>query len=299
MSAVAERVPAPAEVSAELNQRRTERRRPRRGRAELGVRIVLAVIVAVVMAFPLYVMLVTAFSGQSVFTQQLRLFPTTVTIDNFRRVFAAWPVGQWFVNSITVSVITTVVSVAVSVAAGYAFAKLRFPGRSVLFFLLLSTMMIPTQAILVSQFSIVNHLGLVGTFWAVIIPGAAATFGIFLARQFILAVPTELLEAARLDGAGAIRTFVHVVLPLCKPLLAVLTLLSLMYQWNDFLWPLIVLRDPSLYTLPIGLQFLQGQYTTDYGALMAMALIAVAPLVILFLAFQRFFVQGLATTGLR
>ena len=160
-------------------------------------------------------------------------------------------------------------------------------------------MMIPVQATLVPSFRIVNAMGLIGTFWAVIIPGAAATFGVFLSRQFMLAIPTELLEAARIDGAGTGRIFVSVVLPLCKPLLAVLTLLSLMAQWNDFLWPLIVLRDPTLYTLPIGLQFLQGQYQTDYGALMAMTLISVIPLVILFLAFQRFFVQGLATTGLR
>jgi ABC-type glycerol-3-phosphate transport system permease component len=164
---------------------------------------------------------------------------------------------------------------------------------------LLATMMIPTQAILVPQFRIVNALGLIGTFWAVIIPGAAATFGIFLARQFMLAIPNELLEAARIDGAGTWRSFLYVVLPLCKPLLAVLTLLSLMYQWNDFLWPLIVLKDPALYTLPIGLQFLQGEFRTDYGALMAMTLISVAPLVVLFLAFQRFFVQGFATTGLK
>ena len=132
-----------------------------------------------------------------------------------------------------------------------------------------------------------------------IIPGAAATFGIFLARQLMLAIPTELIEAARIDGAGTGRIFWSVVLPLSKPLLAVLTLLSLMYQGNDFLWPLIVLKDPTLYTLPIGLQFLKGQYTTGYGALTAMALVSVAPLVVLFLAFQRFFVQGLATTGLK
>lgn len=140
---------------------------------------------------------------------------------------------------------------------------------------------------------------LLGLFWAVIIPGAAATFGIFLARQFMIGIPNELMEAARIDGAGTLRIFWSVILPLSKPLLAVLTLLSLMYQWNDFLWPLIVLKDPNLYTLPIGLQFLKGQYTTDYGALMAMTLISVAPLVLLFLAFQRFFVQGLATTGLK
>jgi len=274
-------------------------RRRRRSRAGLTVRIVLAVVTALVMAFPLWVMLTTAFSGQRTFDADVSVIPRRFSLDNFSRVFAAWPVGTWFGNSVVVSVITTVVTVVVSVLAGYAFAKLRFPFKTPLFLLLLATMMIPTQAILVPQFRIVNSLGLIGTFWAVIIPGAAATFGIFLARQFMLAIPNELMEAAELDGAGSLRIFWSIVLPLCKPLLAVLTLLALMYQWNDFLWPLIALKDPTLYTLPIGLQFLQGQYRTDYGALMAMTLIAVAPLVVLFLAFQRFFVQGLATTGIR
>ena len=275
-------------------------RRPRhRRRSGSVIRVVLAVIVGVVMIFPLWVMLVTAFSGQAVFTGSLRLVPTRISLANFTRVLDAWPVQTWFVNSVAITLITTVLTVLLSVSAGFAFAKLRFPAKTLLFLLLLSTMMIPTQAILVSQFRVVNDLSLIGTFWAVIIPGAAATFGVFLSRQFILAVPTELLEAARVDGAGTVRIFVSIVLPLCKPLLAVLGLLSLMYQWNDFLWPLIVLRDPVLYTLPIGLQFLQGQYTTDYGALMAMTLISVAPLVVIFVVFQRFFVQGLATTGLR
>ncbi|GAA3568418.1 carbohydrate ABC transporter permease [Microlunatus spumicola] len=270
-----------------------------RSKAALTARVVVSVVVSVVMAFPLWVMIVTALSGQSVFSTQLDLLPTDITLDNFARVFSAWPVGQWFSNSVTVTALTTIISVVVSVMAGYGFAKLRFPAKTPLFLLLLSTMMIPTQAILVPQFRLVNALGLVGTFWAVIIPGAAATFGIFLARQFMLAIPTELIEAAKIDGAGPVRIFWSIVLPLSKPLLAVLTLLSLMYQWNDFLWPLIVLRDPSLYTLPIGLQFLQGQYQTDYGALMAMTLITVGPLVVLFLVFQRWFVQGFATSGIR
>lgn len=270
-----------------------------RSKVAVVVRVVVAVVVSVVMAFPLWVMVVTAVSGQSVFSQELDLWPTAFTLDNFARVFRAWPVGQWFSNSVTVTALTTIISVVVSVMAGYGFAKLRFPLKTPLFLLLLSTMMIPTQAILVPQFRLVNALGLVGTFWAVIIPGAAATFGIFLARQFMLAIPGELIEAAKIDGAGPVRIFWSIVLPLSKPLLAVLTLLSLMYQWNDFLWPLIVLRDPSLYTLPIGLQFLQGQYQTDYGALMAMTLLTVGPLVVLFLVFQRWFVQGFATSGIR
>jgi ABC-type glycerol-3-phosphate transport system permease component len=283
---------ATVEQQAPLRRRRTSR-------AGLAGRIILAVVVGIVMVFPLWVMVVTAFSGQSVFSDKLELWPKQITMANFQRVLDAWPVGTWFGNSVVITVITTILTVVVSVLAGFAFAKLRFPARGALFLVLLATMMIPTQAILVPQFRIVNGLGLIGTFWAVIIPGAAATFGIFLARQFMLAIPNELMEAAKIDGAGTGRTFWNVILPLCKPLLAVLTLLSLMYQWNDFLWPLIVLKDPALYTLPIGLQFLQGEYRTDYGALMAMTLLSVAPLVVLFLAFQRFFVQGFATSGLK
>ena len=292
-----------ASLRGRAEERSTTARGPmsRRTRSKVAVvvRVVVAVVVAVVMAFPLWVMIVTALSGQSVFSTQLNLWPSTFTLANFDRVFEAWPVGAWFSNSVTVTALTTIISVVVSVMAGYGFAKLRFPLKTPLFLVLLSTMMIPTQAILVPQFRLVNALGLVGTFWAVIIPGAAATFGIFLARQFMLAIPNELIEAAKIDGAGPVRIFWSIVLPLSKPLLAVLTLLSLMYQWNDFLWPLIVLRDPSLYTLPIGLQFLQGQYQTDYGALMAMTLLTVGPLVVLFLVFQRWFVQGFATSGIR
>jgi ABC-type glycerol-3-phosphate transport system permease component len=294
-------IAAPRTVAAQaatLEQQAPLRHR-KVSRVGVTARLVLAMVVGVVMVFPLWVMLVTAFSGQSVFSSELELWPERITLANFERVFDAWPVGTWFVNSVAITVITTILTVVVSVLAGFAFAKLRFPAKAALFLILLATMMIPTQAILVPQFRIVNALGLIGTFWAVIIPGAAATFGIFLARQFMLAIPNELMEAAKIDGAGTWRSFLYVVLPLCKPLLAVLTLLSLMYQWNDFLWPLIVLKDPALYTLPIGLQFLQGEFRTDYGALMAMTLISVAPLVVLFLAFQRFFVQGFATTGLK
>ena len=147
-----------------------------------------------------------------------------------------------------------------------------------LFLLVLSTLMIPTQAIMIPQFRVVSALGLYGTFWAVILPSAATALGIFLARQFMLSVPDELLEAARVDGAGNLRIFLRIVLPLSKPLIAVMVLLAFMGQWNDFLWPLITLKDPDLYTLPVALRFLQGQFDDDYGGLMAMALMASLPL---------------------
>ena len=193
------------------------------------------------------------------------------------------------------------ITVTCNLLAGYAFAKLPFRGRNLLFLLLLSTLMVPVQAIMVPQFRLSVRLDLYGNFWAVILPSSATVFGIFLARQFFLAVPDELIEAARCDGAGSLRTFWSVVLPLCKPLIAVLVLLTAMYEWNDFAWPLVVLfGNNQLFTLPIGLVTdLQGQYTSNYGAIMAMSLLMIAPMVILFLAFQRYFVQGLSRTGIR
>ena len=155
------------------SSRAVQRRRSRRW---LVVRVMLAAVVCLIMVFPLWVMVVTAFSGTAVFSQQLELWPRRFTLASFQKVFASWPVSTWFANSVLVSVITTVLSVIVSVTAGFAFAKLRFPGKTVMFMALLATMMIPVQATLVPSFRIVNGLGLIGTFWAVIIPGAAATF---------------------------------------------------------------------------------------------------------------------------
>jgi multiple sugar transport system permease protein len=152
---------------------------------------------------------------------------------------------------------------------------------------------------MIPQFRMVTSLGLYGTFWAVILPSASTALGIFLARQFLLSIPDELLEAARVDGAGNLRIFLGIVLPLSKPLIAVMTLLAFMGQWNDFLWPLITLKDPGLYTLPVALRFLQGQFDQNYGGLMAMALMASLPLVVLFLALQRFFVEGLTRSGIK
>ena len=193
----------------------------------------------------------------------------------------------------------TALTVFVNLLAGYAFARLQFRGRNTIFLLTLATMMIPVQAIMVAQFKLVSGLGIYGTYWGVILPGAAAAFGIFLARQFFIGIPEEIMEAARIDGAGQMRIFLQVVLPLCKPLIAVLTLLTLMSSWNDFAWPLIALKQNELFTLPIGLLYLKNQTSPDYESIMALALISVLPMVILFLVFQRYFVQGFARSGIK
>jgi multiple sugar transport system permease protein len=276
------------------------RRRTRGARVGYLLRLVAAIVVSVVLLFPLYWMVVVAFSSkQELLTRDLRLWPREFTLANFTKVFETFPTVTWFGNSVVIAAFVTALTVLVNLLAGYAFARLRFPGGNVLFLLTLSTLMLPVQVIMVSQFKLVTELGIYGTYWAVILPTAATAFGIFLARQFIIGIPEEILEAARVDGAGQFRIFAQVVLPLCKPLIAVLILLTFLYTWNDFAWPLIALKESELYTLPIGLLFLKGQYGTDYGAIMALALVSVLPMIIVFLAFQRYFVQGFARSGIK
>ena len=292
-------------AAAELGDRKAARNRRRR-QARAGDRrgivwrtIIVAVVCAIVM-FPLYWMIVVAFSPRGeVFDTELRLWPSTWTLENFTKLFEQYPMVDWFGNSVVIGVFITVLTVTVNLLAGYAFARLHFRGRNVIFLLALATMMIPVQAIMVAQFKLVAGLGIYGTYWGVILPGAAAAFGIFLARQFFIGIPDELIEAARIDGAGHLRIFLQVVLPLCKPLIAVLTLLTLMGSWNDFAWPLIALKQNELFTLPIGLLYLKGQTAPDYSAIMAMALVSVLPMVLLFLFFQRYFVQGFARSGIK
>ena len=263
-------------------------------------RLVTAVVVGLVMMFPLYWMITIAFSPSAdVVSRELHIWPSEWTLENFRTIFGNFPTVTWFGNSVVVTAIITALTVSVNLLAGYAFAKLDFRGKGFVFLLVLSTMMVPVQVLMVAQFRLVTQLGIYGTFWAVIFPSAASAFGIFLARQFIIAIPDELLEAAKMDGAGTIRIFLQIILPLCKPLIAVLVLLTVMYQWNDFAWPLIALKDAELFTLPIGLLYLQGQYGADYGAIMALALLSITPIIIMFLAFQKYFVQGLARSGIR
>lgn len=263
-------------------------------------RFALLTIGALVVMFPIYWMLVTALSTQSdLVGPALHLWPSTLEPSNFSRAWNSLPFSTWYVNSLLIAVVAVVLTVGINLMAGYVFAKYRFPGRTALFLLVVSTLMIPVQVIMVPQFRIVAELGWVDSYWAVIVPRAAEAFGIFLARQYMLSIPDEVLEAAKIDGAGHFRTFFSVVLPLCRPLIAVLVILTFMYRWNEFAWPLIVLKDSQLFTVPIGLAFLQGQYGTDYPALMGMALVSTLPVLAVFALFQKQFVEGAARSGLR
>jgi multiple sugar transport system permease protein len=271
-----------------------------RRRASTVARTLMALLACAVILFPLYWMVVVALSTRSeLLGGDLHLWPQRLTLGNFQRVLTDFPVLTWVGNSLAIATVTSLITVAVNLLGGYALAHLRFRGSSAVFMLALSTLMLPVQVIMVALFRLVTDLGLYGSYWAVILPTAASAFGLFLARQFVLGIPRDLIEAARIDGAGHLRTFTRIVLPLSKPLVAVLFFMSLLQSWNDFAWPLIALKQNELFTLPIGLLYLQGQFGSDYGGTMAFALISVTPMVVLFLVFQRYFVQGFARSGIR
>ncbi|MEW1960340.1 carbohydrate ABC transporter permease [Kineococcus sp. NPDC059986] len=275
-------------------------RGPRERRGARRAKVVVLVVLSLVWLFPLYWMVVTAVSPRDdLAAGRIGLVPTTLDWGGFSRALTQFPVLQWAQNSFAIAVVAVVITVAVDVTAGYVLAKHRFPGRAVVFFLIIATLMIPVQVLLIPQFDLVNSLGWINSYWAVIVPRSAEAFGVFLARQYFLSLPDELLEAAQLDGAGQLRTLWSIVLPLSRPLVAVLVVMTFMYRWNEFAWPLVALRNPDLYTLPVGLSFLQSQYTTDYPALMAGALVSVLPVLVLFGIAQRQFVAGIARSGLK
>ncbi|MBI1774189.1 MAG: carbohydrate ABC transporter permease [Proteobacteria bacterium] len=269
-------------------------------RLELGAIWAALVAGGAVMVFPIYWMFATAVRPRSeVFGELPRLIPSQFVWHNFVEAWQRLPFLQWTINSLAIAIIAVAITVSINLLCGYAFAKFRFPGRDVLFFAIISALMIPIQVILVPEFLIVSWLGLMNSYWGVILPRAAEAFGIFMVRQFMVAIPDELIEAARIDGAGELGIFIRIVLPLCKPIVAVLVIFTFMWRWNDFVWPLMVLTDQDLYTVQLGLNLLKGQYNTEWTNIMAIALFSLIPMFAIFMVFQRYLVRGIAGTGLK
>ena len=255
---------------------------------------------AVVMIFPIYWMFATAVRPHAeIFEAVARLVPSNFSWSNFQAVLTRYPVLTWVNNSVIIAVVAVVLTVFINLLCGYTFAKFRFPGRNMLFFAILGALMVPIQVILVPEFLIVSWLGLLNTHLGVILPRAAEAFGIFMVRQFMVSIPDELIEAARLDGAGEFAIFLRIVLPLSKPIIAVLVIFTFMWRWNDFAWPLVALTDRDMFTIPLGLNLLRREVNPDWGNVMALALLSLMPMLVIFLAFQRYLVQGIASTGLK
>lgn len=221
------------------------------------------------------------------------LLPSRATVENYALLFTRTDMATNFVNSLLVSVAITLLSLLVNTMAGYAFAKLRFRGRDRLFQWLLGALVIPAQVAMLPLFLLMKQLGLVNTFAGVVLPALASVFGIFLVRQYARSIPDELMEAARIDGAGEYRIFFQIVLPMLKPVLVTLAIFTFMGAWNDFMWPLIVLTGQEHYTLPVALASLSREHIMDVEMMMAGAVVTVLPVLALFLALQRYYIQGL------
>ena len=221
------------------------------------------------------------------------LVPSHPTLGNYRELFAHVGLGRYLANSVFLTLLATLISLAFNVAAGYGFAKLRFAGRERIFKLLLGALVIPGQVAMVPLFLLLKQLGLVNTYGGVIVPAMASIFGIFLVRQYALSIPDELLEAARIDGASEFRIFRMIVVPLLKPIVVTLALFTLLSTWNDFMWPLIVLTDKNLYTLPVALASLSREHVQDDEMMMAGSVVTILPVLLVFLALQRYYIQGL------
>jgi multiple sugar transport system permease protein len=220
------------------------------------------------------------------------LVPQSPTLQHYRDLFGRLALGRYAFNSAVVSVVTTLAALAINSAAGYSFAKLRFRGRDRTFRALTAGLAIPVQVAMLPLFLLIKSLGLVNSYGGVIIPGLASIFGIFLVRQYALAIPDDLLDAARIDGASEFRVFRSVVLPTIRPVLATLALWTFLATWNDFMWPLIVLSDDRKYTLPVALAGLVGEHAQDVELMMAGAVVTVLPVLTLFLFLQRYYVEG-------
>jgi multiple sugar transport system permease protein len=247
----------------------------------------------------------------AIFATPIQWIPTSFTFDHYRDAFSTVPFSRYFLNSFIIAIAGVATNLLFGSLAGFAFALLRFPARQVLFRTLLASMMIPGVVTLIPTYVILRSfplfggnnilgqggLGLLNNFLALILPGAAGAFAVFMMRQFFLTLPSELGEAARIDGASEFRTFWQVYLPLCKPALATLGIFTFQAGWNSFLFPLIVLNDPDLSTVQMGLAAFSYNYDTDYGPLMAASVVATLPTILLYLYAQRYFTQGIAFTG--
>lgn len=258
----------------------------------------LLLVISVIMLFPFLYMFASACKDDAQIIKK-SLLPERWQFENFYIAWTKEPFTRFLVNSSMVGVLTMFLAVWLASMGGYACAKFRFRGRKIVFMAILATMMVPGQVTMIPNFIISARLGILDSYAGMIFPVLPLAFGIFMMRQFIYSVPDSLIEAARIDGAPEFKIYLRIVLPLCKPALVTLGIFIFMSSWNNFMWPLIILDTESMYTLPIGLLRFAQQYDTQWHYQMAVSLLSIMPIMILFVLFQRAFVQGMALTGLK
>lgn len=271
-------------------------------RKEAGawLRLILMAAAGALVAFPFLWMVLSSFKQSDEFYQLVpSLLPRRFLLDNFAELFGKWNFAVYYKNSLIVTALQVAANVAIVVAAGYGFAKYEFKGKRFFFLLILSSTMIPWVATIIPLYIMANALKMIDTYAGLVIPGMADAFSIFLARNFMLSIPTPLIESARIEGATEKRIFASIVLPSVKPLVAVVAIQKMVTSWNAFQWPLLVVNSDEMRTLPIAVAKLSSQYYDSYNLKMAAATIAIVPVLAVYIAFQKYFVEGVTLSGIK
>ncbi len=265
-----------------------------------GLLYILLILGGLVMIVPFAWMISTSLkSGQYVLSMPPQLIPNPATLDSYRRIFELYPIGRMLFNSLFVAGLTTIGQLITCSMAAYAFARLKFRGHNFVFLLYLATLMVPFQVTITPLFIMMRIFGWINTYQGLILPGVFSAFGTFMLRQAFMTIPTEYEEAAYMDGASPLTIFLKIILPLSKPALATLSVFAFMGSWNSFMWPLFIVREETLMTLPVGLATLQGRWLTEWNLVMAGAVITVLPMLLLYLFAQKYLVQGYVMSGLK
>jgi len=256
-------------------------------------------IFSTIMVTPFVWMLLLSFKQRHEISQANTIFPEVWTLDNYKKVFDTVPIMHWFSNSLVVTVSVTLIVLFTSSLVGFVFAKYRFRGKQAIFWFILATMMVPPQTTMIPSFQIVLWLGLYDKLPSLILPCMVGGFGIYLCRQFIEEIPDSVCEAAIIDGAGDFYVYTHIIVPMIRPALGALAIFTFLLNWNEYMLPLIYLSKPDNWTLALAISFFSTQRTTDIGAIMAVATLVMLPVAAVFLALQKQFIKGIATTGLK
>jgi alpha-1,4-digalacturonate transport system permease protein len=260
----------------------------------------LLIALSLLVLVPVVWAVLSSFKTQTELAQQPpTLLPESFSPTNYTEAMRTFSFATYLKNSVLVTVAATALTLVINTMAAYGLAKYNFRGRNLLFLVTLGTIMIPLQIILIPVYQVVSDLGLVNSLWGLIIPPAATPTGVFLLRQYMLGIPDDLIQAARMDGAGEFRIFLRIVVPLCGAPLAVLTIFSVIWRWNDFLWPLIISQDQNKYTLPVALAQFESQLVVPFNYILAMSVVSMLPVIIIFLVLQRQIARGIANTGLK
>jgi multiple sugar transport system permease protein len=274
------------------------RRMNRRRRTVQILLVIILLIGGLGMIFPFVWMIVSSLKkAQDIYT--LSLVPPEPTLGNYQEVLQKTSYVRWFVNSIVVATITTASVAFFDSLAGYTLAKFRFPGANIIFILILSTLMVPTEMLVIPWYMMSIEFSWTNSYWGIMFPGVISAFGVFLMRQFFMGVPNELIDAARLDGFSEFRIFWKIALPLVKPAVAALCIFTFLGNWNAYIWPLIVIRSEEMRTLPVGIAFFSSEAQSSFHLIMAAASLATIPVIIIFILFQRQIIKGIALAGLK